>query len=109
MNVVRHSRSNLQQLPPLRPTPVEELEFEGNDISFFDDLESLPQVWQCANQDNVGELLIEFFRYYSKDFPYNTNVISIRSETGWLSKESKGWQQDVGSTRMGPDCAGVCC
>lgn len=75
--------------------PLEELDHDGHDISFFDDLEALPQVWQPSNQDNVGDLLIEFFRYYSKDFPYNTNVISIRSETGWLSKESKGWVQDV--------------
>lgn len=95
--------SNLQQLPPLRPVPLEELEFEGHDISFFDDLEALPRVWQTANNDNVGELLIDFFRYFSKDFGYNSTVISIRSETGWLSKESKGWLQDVsrGRARLG--------
>nr|CRX79198.1 hypothetical protein ls5931a1_00014 [Leucosporidium scottii] len=86
---------NLQQLPPLRPVPLEEQEFEGHDISFFDDLEALPRVWQTSNGDNVGELLIDFFRYYSKDFGYNSTVISIRSETGWLTKESKGWLQDV--------------
>lgn len=52
-------------------------------------------MWQTSNGDNVGELLIDFFRYYSKDFGYNSTVISIRSETGWLTKESKGWLQDV--------------
>lgn len=37
--------------------------------------------------------LIDFFRYYSRDFSYNTGVASIRA--GLLKKESKGWQNDV--------------
>ena len=37
--------------------------------------------------------LIDFFRYYSRDFLYNTCVASIR--TGLIKKESKGWQNDV--------------
>lgn len=76
---------------------LDELEYEGNDIAFFDDLDALPRVWHCANTENVGDLLIEFFRYFAKDFTYNHSVISIRSEIGCLTKESKGWQQDVSS------------
>lgn len=86
---------NLQRLPPLRPIPLEELEFDGHDISFFDDLDSLPLVWQTSNMDNVGELLIDFFRYFSKDFQYNSAVIAIRSELGVVTKDSKGWHTDV--------------
>lgn len=37
--------------------------------------------------------LIDFFRYYSRDFLYNTGVASIRG--GLLKKDSKGWQNDV--------------
>jgi hypothetical protein len=37
--------------------------------------------------------LIDFFRYFSRDFSYNTGVASIRA--GLLNKESKGWQNDV--------------
>lgn len=37
--------------------------------------------------------LIDFFRYYSRDFLYNTGVASIRA--GLLKKESKGWQNEV--------------
>ena len=37
--------------------------------------------------------LIDFFKFYSRDFTYNTGVISIRA--GLLSKESKGWDNDV--------------
>jgi terminal uridylyltransferase len=46
--------------------------------------------------------LIDFFRYYSRDFSYNTGVASIRA--GLLKKDSKGWQNDVGfryKTRAG--------
>ena len=80
---------------PPRPAHLEELEFDGNDISFFDDLEALPRIWQTQNQENVGQLLIDFFRYFTKDFMYNQDVVSIRSEKGTLSKEMKGWFTDV--------------
>lgn len=41
--------------------------------------------------------LIDFFRYYSRDFPYNTGVASIRA--GLLKKDSKGWQNDLSNQR----------
>ena len=41
----------------------------------------------------VWNRLIDFFRYYSRDFLYNTGVASIRA--GLLKKELKGWQNDV--------------
>jgi len=37
--------------------------------------------------------LIDFFRYYSRDFLYNTGVASIRA--GLIKKDSKGWQNEV--------------
>ena len=37
--------------------------------------------------------LIDFFKFYSRDFTYNTSVVSIRA--GLLTKESKGWQSEV--------------
>jgi DNA polymerase sigma len=43
--------------------------------------------------DHSSCSLIDFFRYYSRDFSYNTGVASIRA--GLLKKESKGWQNDV--------------
>jgi terminal uridylyltransferase len=36
---------------------------------------------------------MDFFKYFSRDFSYNTGVASIRA--GLLKKESKGWQNDV--------------
>ncbi|KAI8452376.1 hypothetical protein BY996DRAFT_4584636 [Phakopsora pachyrhizi] len=85
---------NLQQLPPPRMTPPEELVYEGHDIYFFDDLDALPRYWTGVNCENVGELLIDFFRFFSNSFRYNHDVISVRSPGGLLSKESKGWIND---------------
>jgi terminal uridylyltransferase len=85
----------LQQLPPPRVTPPEESVYEGHDIYFFDDLDALPRFWVGMNRENVGELLIEFFRFFSSSFRYTHDVISVRTPGGLLSKESKGWMHDI--------------
>ena len=38
--------------------------------------------------------LIDFFKFYSREFQYTHGVASIRA--GLLSKESKGWESEVG-------------
>ncbi|GAA97964.1 uncharacterized protein L969DRAFT_92111 [Mixia osmundae IAM 14324] len=86
---------NLQRLPPPRAIPVEELEIDGHDIYFYDDLDSLDAVWSGTSKESVGELLVAFFRYYSQEFRYAWDVISPRTEGGILTKESKGWQADL--------------
>lgn len=78
---------------------------------FFDDIELLRQRWQSANTETVAELyahhlsslrrcdlislarLIDFFKYFSREFSYGPGVTSIRA--GLLKKESKGWLTDV--------------
>jgi len=37
--------------------------------------------------------LIDFFKYFSREFSYGLGVASIRA--GLLKKESKGWSTDV--------------
>ncbi|OJA17826.1 hypothetical protein AZE42_06159 [Rhizopogon vesiculosus] len=86
---------NLQQMPPLRPISQEDTHIGGHNTWFFDDIELLRQRWQSSNTDSVADLLIDFFRYYSRDFTYNTGVASIRG--GLLKKESKGWQNEASS------------
>ncbi|KAG6857027.1 hypothetical protein H0H87_010700 [Tephrocybe sp. NHM501043] len=88
---------NLQQMPPLRPISTEDTHFAGYNTWFFDDIELLRQRWHSDNTENVAELLIDFFRYYSRDFSYNTGVASIRA--GLLKKDSKGWQNDLSGSR----------
>ncbi|KIY65738.1 hypothetical protein CYLTODRAFT_412395 [Cylindrobasidium torrendii FP15055 ss-10] len=83
---------NLQQMPPLRPISKEDTHLGGHNTWFFDDVELLRQRWHSENTETVAELLIDFFRYYSRDFLYNTSVVSIRA--GLLKKESKGWQSE---------------
>ncbi|KIK95230.1 hypothetical protein PAXRUDRAFT_827214 [Paxillus rubicundulus Ve08.2h10] len=89
---------NLQQMPPLRPISQEETHIGGYNTWFFDDIELLCQRWQSSNTESVAELLIDFFRYYSRDFSYNTGVASIRA--GLLKKESKGWQNDLSNSKF---------
>ncbi|GAA6037661.1 hypothetical protein JCM8097_002272 [Rhodosporidiobolus ruineniae] len=85
---------NLQRLPLPNSSSLDELTYEGHDISFFDDVDALPSVFQTQNADPAGELLIDFFRYFSKGFEYNHSVVSIRSEGGTLPKVQKGWHTD---------------
>ncbi|THU97890.1 hypothetical protein K435DRAFT_721362 [Dendrothele bispora CBS 962.96] len=88
---------NLQQMPPLRPIPKEETHLAGHNTWFFDDIDLLRQRWHSENTESVAELLIDFFRYFSRDFPYNVGVASIRA--GLLKKDSKGWQNDLSAGR----------
>ncbi|KAH9893946.1 hypothetical protein C8Q73DRAFT_790522 [Cubamyces lactineus] len=89
---------NLQQMPPLRPISEEETHLNGYNIWFFDDIELLRQRWKSSNTDTVAELLIDFFKFFSRDFAYNTGVASIRA--GLLRKDSKGWlSEDHGTGR----------
>jgi len=39
--------------------------------------------------------LIDFFKYFSREFSYGLGVASIRA--GLLKKESKGWSTEVSS------------
>lgn len=72
---------------------------------FFDDIDVLRQRWKSSNTENVAELLIDFFRYYSRDFPYISGVASIRA--GLLQKEQKGWLNES-DTIMARDCNRLC-
>jgi terminal uridylyltransferase len=38
---------------------------------------------------------MDFFRFYAREFSYNISVVSIKN--GLLTKESKGWHNDVRS------------
>jgi len=48
--------------------------------------------------------LIDFFKYFSREFSYGLGVASIR--VGLLKKESKGWSTEVSST-VTPPCSGT--
>ncbi|KAJ7430186.1 hypothetical protein FB451DRAFT_1325416 [Mycena latifolia] len=88
---------NLQQMPPLRPITKEDTHVAGYNTWFFDDIELLRTRWHSENNESVAELLIDFFRYYARDFSYNTGVASIRA--GLLKKSTKGWQNDLSASK----------
>ncbi|KAF8513399.1 hypothetical protein JB92DRAFT_227219 [Gautieria morchelliformis] len=88
---------NLQQMPPLRPISHEDMHIGDHNIWFFDDIDLLRQRWQSSNTDSVADLLIDFFKYYSRDFTYNTGVASIRA--GLLKKYKDGRYNDSARDR----------
>ncbi|ODN96431.1 hypothetical protein L198_04145 [Cryptococcus wingfieldii CBS 7118] len=84
---------NLQRIMPMRPLEEDEVMLEGRNVYFFDDVETLRREWSSVNFESVGELLVDFFRYFSHDFQFNNSVLSLRA--GQLTKESKGWVNDI--------------
>ncbi|KAG8908957.1 hypothetical protein FRB99_000060 [Tulasnella sp. 403] len=96
---------NLQQMPPLRPMSYVETHLNDHNIWFFDDIDFLRKSWSSANLDNVAELLIEFFRYFAREFPFNTGVASVR--TGLMKKEAKGWSNESDLINI-RDCNRLC-
>ena len=82
---------NLQRIPPIRPLRAEDVMLEGHNIYFFDDVETLRRSWASVNAESVGELLLDFFRYFSRDFLYARDALSICTEGGLVPKESRGW------------------
>lgn len=108
-------RRNLQRLSSPDGPAAGETMFDGHDISFFDDLDALPSLFQTTNTETSGELLIDFFRYFSKEFNFTHQVVSIRSDKGVLPKLQKGWHVDF---EFDPEltvrdqhklCVEVCC
>ncbi|XP_041374641.1 terminal uridylyltransferase 4-like [Gigantopelta aegis] len=59
---------------------------------FFDDLEKLPAVWKDygTNKQNVGELWLGLFRYYTEEFNYKEQIVCIRQKLPML-RFGKHW------------------
>ncbi|PWN21173.1 hypothetical protein BCV69DRAFT_282664 [Microstroma glucosiphilum] len=86
---------NLQRIPPTRPLAPEEVELNGHNIYFYDDMATLRKDWQSQNTENVAELLIDFFRYFAKEHPYSREVISLKTETGMFGKDAIMWNAEL--------------
>jgi len=52
-----------------------------------------PSLYPCAVTYTLLIRLIDFFKYFSREFSYGLGVASIRA--GLLKKESKGWSTEV--------------
>ena len=109
-NTTQHSNPNQNKTPinPPPPPPSATANATANAtasgpigespspvVGFFDDLERLGDHWQGTNQDCVGDLVIEFFKYFATDYIYHEKVISIRSNQGQLARQAKHWYQQV--------------
>lgn len=60
---------------------------------FFDDMEKLPSVWPEYNKrksESLGELFLQFLRYYAEEFNFNEYIICCRRKK-LLMKLDKMW------------------
>lgn len=57
-------------------------------IWYAKDVQSLPEL---SNKMHIGQLLREFFEYYTFNFSWERDVVSIRTPGGLLTKEGKCW------------------
>ncbi|WFD07866.1 RNA uridylyltransferase [Malassezia vespertilionis] len=81
---------NLQRISPAHTPEM----LQGHNIHFYDDIEKLRTAWTSHCRESVGELLLDFFRFFSRDFNYAKDAISLSTEAGLVSKESRGWSTE---------------
>ncbi|KAK6501118.1 hypothetical protein TWF481_008966 [Arthrobotrys musiformis] len=95
---------NLQLIPPEPDTPESELMQDGFNIWYYKDIariasgELLPG---GKNEMGLGQLIYEFFQYFTTNFNFVSEVVTIRSRGGVMYKQHKGWtsaRERVGET-----------
>src|SRR5512142_3079054 len=65
-------------LPALHQEPHhKKASANGHQTQFADDLDKLRNFGR-KNKETLGELLFQFFRFYSHEFDYDNHVLSIR-------------------------------
>ncbi|XP_033736916.1 terminal uridylyltransferase 7-like isoform X2 [Pecten maximus] len=70
--------SILPVLQELYPGKKPERIVDGWNTWYFDDVEKLPKIWKCKNQQSLGELWFGMFVFYTEEFSIKDNVVCIR-------------------------------
>eukprot|EP01102_Stenamoeba_stenopodia_P008284 TRINITY_DN2369_c0_g1_i4.p1 TRINITY_DN2369_c0_g1~~TRINITY_DN2369_c0_g1_i4.p1 ORF type:complete len:208 (-),score=33.14 TRINITY_DN2369_c0_g1_i4:81-704(-) len=73
-----------------------ELEVEGYDCSYFTDIDKIIDFGK-DNKETPAELLERFFHFFTYEFDYHSQVLSVRTG-GFLRKEEKNWVQATQGT-----------
>ncbi|EWC44225.1 hypothetical protein DRE_06970 [Drechslerella stenobrocha 248] len=85
---------NLQLIPPAAETAESELMQEGFNIWYFKDLERIASgefLPGGRNEMSLGQLVHEFFQYYTTNFNFVSECVTIRTPGGVMYKQEKGW------------------
>lgn len=83
-------RSGASKAAPQGPTLL-----QGHDVYFYDDISRVRSEWHSENKENVASLLMDFFVYFSKEFAYAHEVISVKSPTGSFPKDPVHWTGEL--------------
>ncbi|KAK6357858.1 hypothetical protein TWF730_007215 [Orbilia blumenaviensis] len=95
---------NLQLIPPEPDTPESELMQDGFSIWYFKDVSKITSgelLPGAKNEMELGQLLYEFFQYFTTNFNFVGEVVTIRTPGGVMYKQEKGWtsaRERVGET-----------
>ncbi|KAG4300578.1 hypothetical protein PCK1_003007 [Pneumocystis canis] len=86
---------NLQRMKatPGKPLAQSEIECDGFNVWFFKDIDTTRPF--SRNMDSLGKLVYGFFYYYAYQFNWKDHVVSIRTQTGLLTKQEKEWIHSV--------------
>ncbi|KAF3939699.1 hypothetical protein ABW19_dt0206609 [Dactylella cylindrospora] len=85
---------NLQLIPPEPNTPASELTQDGYNIWYYKDVAKLKSgelLPGGKNEMSLGQLIFEFFQYYTTNFNFVSECITIRTPGGVIYKSEKGW------------------
>ncbi|KAF3910458.1 hypothetical protein ABW20_dc0108034 [Dactylellina cionopaga] len=85
---------NLQLIPPEPDTPAIELTQDGFNIWYFKGSSKITSgglLTGGKNEMNLGQLIYEFFQYYTTNFNFVSEVVTIRTPGGVMYKQEKGW------------------
>ncbi|EPX71564.1 poly(A) polymerase Cid11 [Schizosaccharomyces octosporus yFS286] len=82
--------------PRLLPSMMELNSGQKNNVKFTTDLRGF-QKDSHLNKASLGDLLVDFFRYYGFVYDYKESVVSVRSGS-LISKRAKGWNMDMNNS-----------
>lgn len=50
-----------------------------------------PPPWTSQNTNSLGELFLDFFRYYARDMNYTKDALALETQGGLLAKDAQAW------------------
>ncbi|XP_069128697.1 LOW QUALITY PROTEIN: terminal uridylyltransferase 7-like [Argopecten irradians] len=80
----------LPVLQELYPGRKPERIVDGWNTWYFEDVDTLPKIWKCKNQQSLGELWLGMFVFYTEEFSIKDNVVCIRMSEP-LTRFEKLW------------------
>ncbi|EDV22995.1 uncharacterized protein TRIADDRAFT_57804 [Trichoplax adhaerens] len=66
-------------------------EIDGVPFIYFNDIDTLDDIWQSDNEKSIGQLWLGFFTFYSLDYGISRNVVCITSKST-ITRRMRKWE-----------------